>query len=200
MKAPSANCVCLIPLPHPALPLPQREGEGLGLSRLCQECSCSRARQGERAACHPEGGWKGMRAARLGRGPPSLSPFPSCPSWQHGARWHRALCRGRPSAGAGAGTRCSAEEAHAGRGAAVCASSSSHDHSRRLRQLRNARPDPGAVSQEGGDGLPTCGGWWEGSEDRSRTGIPGHSVLHPGHSPWAQTSRPCSFGSCDVDN
>lgn len=48
-KAPRANCVCVPSPPAPrSTALPQQEGEGL--SGLCQECSCRRAGQGERAA------------------------------------------------------------------------------------------------------------------------------------------------------
>lgn len=69
-KAHSAKCVC-VPFPSPIQLCPW---EGEGLSQLCQECSCSRAGQGKRAACCPEGGWKGV-CCQLRRG---LSPA-HCP-------------------------------------------------------------------------------------------------------------------------
>lgn len=72
---------------------------------------------------------------------------------------------------------------------------------------RNARPDPSLqlqgsfLSQEGCDGLPTCGGWW-GGERGQGAGQESQDIVSCilVTAPWAQTSRPFSFVSRDVEN
>lgn len=83
-KAPRANSVSHSPPPPSSAPAPVGGG-GLSLSRLCQECGCSRARQGERAVCCllPRGWVEGHACCQAGEGASSAflpSPLPRSPS------------------------------------------------------------------------------------------------------------------------
>lgn len=69
------------PLPHQALPLTQGRG-GEGLSWAMSGMQLQQGLQGERAAGCPEGAWKGLHAARVGRGPPCPPRFLSCQAAQ----------------------------------------------------------------------------------------------------------------------
>lgn len=133
-KAPSASCVGL---PSPSAARPQREGEGL--SGLCQECSCSRAGQGERAACSQRvGGRACVPPAGEGASPLLSHPLPRpSSSWAaRGPGGTELFPDAAPAQDQQAGSlpvprRGKCRE----RGQLLCASSPSHDHSHEPRQL-----------------------------------------------------------------
>lgn len=128
-----AVCVCPIPLRSSA----RQEGEGL--SGLCQECICSRAGQGERAACSQRVGGR-ARGPPAGEGASSLLSHPlprSTSSWAtQGPGGTELFPDAAPAQDQQAGhlllpRRGKCRE----RGQLLCASSSSHNHSHEPRQL-----------------------------------------------------------------